>query len=290
MRISKLFISYILLCLPMTANSQIIETTNLEQISKDYRAFSANYSPKDILVIFGVQNAIFHPFFPSFRLLDNKAFNQLSKIFNAIKSSQMTYFDTLVLTEGSNTLSDPALPNIIKDMQEQGSQVIAIDNGLTGNFNNIQKLEIWKADYLKSLNINLSQAFPLQEYLILNNLEAFDNSYPVFYQGILSSNNLPLFQVLLNFLIEVKCTPTVLIMVSRDFIELQGVEQQLKNYNDKLVFIGYHLSQQSQEASEINENNFVQLVEGLAKKLKLVKRNNPKIKSKARINPYDTKK
>ncbi len=292
MPICNIFLIALILFCPLLASSKIIEINNLQQVNKDYSELGKDYSGKDILVVLAVKNVIFKPFFPSLKQLNKSEIEQLKKTFNLVKPSKIIYFDTISQLEYKNELLDPTVPQIIQEIQGNGSPVIAFDNGLTGSFNNIKVLEKWKADYLKSFNINLSTSFPSSEYLIFNNLEAFENTYPTFYQGVLSSNNSSIFQLILSFLIEVKYTPKVMIMVSNLLTELTRVEEQLKNYDENVGFIGYHLVETSKPM--INGGDFIKTVNELAKKLTLVKRNNPpiknKVKNKVNTNPYEYKK
>ncbi|WP_375333003.1 MULTISPECIES: DUF2608 domain-containing protein [unclassified Candidatus Tisiphia] len=285
-------ISYIILLLPLIVNGKIIDTNSLDQINKDYEELCNNYSPKDILVVLAREKVIFKSFFPPIIQLNKNELSKLQEIFKSVKPSKDTYFDTILLTEYKNELLDVNLPNFIKNIMDKGSPVIVSDHGLTGNFNNIKKLEIWEAEYLKKFNIDLSNSFPQHNYLIFNNMKPFDNTYPTFYQGILSSNNNASFQLILNFLIEVKFMPKVLIMVDGNSSELTAMESQLRNYDDNVMFIGYNYKLSDQKESIFNSRDLKKSLNELVNKVNAVKRSNDKIKVKNQesVNPYDNKK
>ncbi|XVN43451.1 MAG: DUF2608 domain-containing protein [Candidatus Rickettsia vulgarisii] len=281
----KFITSGIVFLLPLITYGEIKEINDLKTISEDYLALKEDYYSKDILVVLELKKVIFKPVLPELEDLSKGEVTKLSEIFKSIKPSSIKYFDTVVLTEYNNQLLDSNLPNIIKNIQESGSSVIVVDNSLTGNFNNIDKLEIWKVDYLKKFNIDLSSNLLSNQYLIFNNIEPFDNTYPTFYNGILTTNNSPIYQMLLNLLIEVKYMPKLFIMISSEIDELNSMETQLQNYNSNIAFIGYHLTSGFPE----NSNDTVKLLNELAKKIQSVKRNNPKLNNKDNIKSNDKK-
>ncbi|WP_375318689.1 DUF2608 domain-containing protein [Candidatus Tisiphia endosymbiont of Oplodontha viridula] len=282
----------LLLLLPLIAHGKIVNTDSLEQINKEYEELCNNYSPNDILLVLGRDKVIFKSFFPSIDQLNKNELSKLSELFKLIRPSKEAYIDTILFTEYKNELLDSNLPKFIKDVMDKGSPVIVNDHSLTGDFNNIKKLEIWKADYLKKFNIDLSNSFPQHNYLIFNNMEPFDNTYPTFYQGILSSNNNPSFRLILNFLIQVKFMPKVLIMVDENSSELTAMENQLRNYDNDVMFIGYNYRLSDTKESIFSSHDFVKLFKELINKINVAKRNNAKIKAKNQksINPYDNKK
>ncbi|WP_425362927.1 DUF2608 domain-containing protein [Candidatus Tisiphia endosymbiont of Hybos culiciformis] len=291
-KLFKKFMAYTLLLLPLIAYGKIVNTDSLEQINKEYEELCNNYSPEDILLVLGRDKVIFKSFFPPINQLNKNELSKLSELFKSIKSSKVAYIDTILFTEYKNELLDNNLPKFIKDVMDKGSPVIVSDRSLTGNFNNIKKLEVWKADYLKKFNIDLSKSFPQHNYLIFNNMEPFDNTYPTFYQGILSSNNNPSFGLILNFLIEVKFMPKVLIMVDENSSELNVMESQLRNYDNNVMFIGYNYRLSDTKESIFSSHDFIKLFNELVNKVNATKRNNAKIKVKNQksINPYDNKK
>lgn len=304
--LAKLKIIILIICLslslPSFANSdektdeksdeKIIVIDNLSEFYQKYQTLSQDYNPKDIFLIFGVKKIIFKPLMPEICQLNKELLTSLYGTIKTAKSTKPIYSDTIALTEYKNELVDANLPKFIKDVMAKGSPVIVFDNGLTGNFNNIKNLEIWKAEYLNKYNIDLSNSFPQYNYLIFNNMEPFENTYPTFYKGILSDNNDPLYQLVLNFLIEVNSKPKLLIMVSGDLNELNSVGIQLKNYDDNIMFIGYYYKCQEKMDPQINTNDLKKLYKELVDKTNKVKRNNPKlkVKDKANISPYDNKK
>lgn len=282
----KFITSLTIVFLPLITYAKIDEINSFEKISEDYLALKEDYYPKDILLAFEIKKVVFKSLLPELQQLNKKEITKLSEIFKLVKPSATIYFDTVILTQYNNQLLDTNLPNIIQNIQDSGSPVILVDNSLTGNFNDIEKLETWKFDYLKKFNIDLSTNLLSNDYLVFNNLESFDNTYPTFYKGILTTNNIPIYQMLLNFLIEIKYMPKLLIMVSNSIDELKATEIQAQNYDPNIQFIGYHLTSDY----VVNSDDFVKLFNDLAKKVQSIKRNNPKLNNnKVNIKSNDKK-
>lgn len=281
----KFIISLLTFLLPIITYGKIKEINNLKKIDEDYLTLKEDYYPKDILVVFEVKKVIFKSLLPELNQLSKGEITKLSGVFTLVKPSASTYIDTIILTEYNNQLLDANLPAVIKNIQATGGSVIVVDNGLTGNFNNIENLETWKFNYLKKFNIDLSTNSLSNKYLIFNNLETFDNTYPAFYNGILTTNNIPIYQMLLDLLIEVKYMPKLLMVVSSDIGELNSIENQLQNYDSNIAFVGYHLTSDSSK----NSGDTVKLVNELVQKVQAIKRNNPKLNNIDKINSNDKK-
>ena len=145
-------------------------------------------------------------------------------------------------------MQETSFPNFVRDISNKGIPIIAINEGFTGNFNNIPKFEIWFADYLKkNFNIDFSNSFPKKNYIIFNNLKSFSNTYPVFYKGILTSNNIFGSELLINFFM-----PKVFIMISNNMELLNSMKIQLSSYTSSILFTGYYYN-----PNDVDNNNDV---------------------------------
>lgn len=285
-------ISCIILIIPVISNGAIIKVNDLEQIQSKFTELYQDYTPADILLIVGVKKVLLKPHLPELGQIDNNVIGSLYKTFQSIKPPRMHYLDTVLLTEYDNQLLNSDLPEFIKSVIGKGTPVILSDPGLTGNFNNIKNLEQWKAEYFKKFNIDLSKSFPAHNYIIFNNMTPFDNTYPAFYHGILSSNIAPPAQLITNFLAYTKFMPKVLVVIDSEYTDLNSLEIQIKNYNDNIVFIGYNYVAQYQQSTKFDKvPEIKKFMQALIEKINKVKRHNPplKAKSKTNENPYDIK-
>jgi hypothetical protein len=295
--LSKVMV-YIILIIPFLANGEIIKVDNLQQISDKFTQLYKDYNPNDILLVVGVKKVVFKSHLPDIRLIDNEVMGSLYKMmFQTTEFSKVHYFDTVLLTEYDNELLDSRLPDFIKSITDKGSPVILNDAGLTGNFNNIKNLEVWKDEYFKKFGIDLVKSFPDHEYIVFNNMKPFDNTYPVFYRGILSSNIASTFQLITNFLAYTKYTPKVLVVIDSNYVDLNSVETQINNYDPNMLFVGYDyivLDQQGAKFDKIAEIR--KFMQAFVEKVNKVKRNNPPLKAKSedesekKRNPYNIKK
>lgn len=285
---------YIIMIIPFIANGEIIKVNNLQQISDKFTQLYKDYNPADILLIIGVKRVVFKSHLPDIRRIDNNVMGSLYKMmFKTTEFSRLHYFDTVLLTEYDNELLDGYLPDFIKSITDKGSPVILNDSGLTGNFNSIRNLEVWKAEYFKKYGIDLATSFPDYDYIVFNNMDPFENTYPTFYRGILSNNIVSTFQLITNFLVYTKYTPKVLVVIDSNYIDLNSLEIQINNYDPNILFIGYDyvvLDQQGAKFDKIAEIR--KFMQALVEKVDKVKRNNPSLKAKSedKTNPYDIKK
>lgn len=285
-------IVHIVLAIPVIANGEIIQVDNLQQISDKFTELHKDYNPSDILLIVGVKKVVLKSHVPDVHKIDSALIGSLHKVFQTIKPPRLQYFDTVLLTEYNNELLDKNLPEFIKNLTDKGTPVILSDPGLTGDFNNIKNLEVWKAEYFKKFHIDVSKSFPEYNYIVFNNMEPFDNTYPAFYHGILSSNIVSFFQLITNFLVYTKFTPKVLVVVSNDYQDLNSLETQIKNYNDNILFIGYNYVVLNQQGAKFDEAAEIKkFMKELIEKVNKVTRHNPSLKTKGKVNenPYDAK-
>ncbi|WP_253307870.1 MULTISPECIES: DUF2608 domain-containing protein [unclassified Rickettsia] len=290
--IKKYFIALILFGTGI-ATAEIIEVDSLDKINQDFEEiYNKDYLPQDMLVVIGLDKLIFKSLLPSASALGQEGYSKLLPIFKKIKpQSKQVYIDQLLLVDYKQELADTALPNFIKIISNNNIAIIAVSKNFTGNFNNIPTLEIWLADYLKkNFDIDFSRSFSQSNYIIFNNLRSFDNTYPVFYKGILSSNNTPQAELILNFLIEVKFMPKILIAISSDEELLGSMQAQLSSYNSNIAYTGYHYVTADQEND--NEKNlayYTKFFNNLVNKVNKVQRTNSPTKTNKQNNknPYD---
>ncbi|MFY9590146.1 DUF2608 domain-containing protein [Rickettsia endosymbiont of Halotydeus destructor] len=290
--IKKCFIALIFLSAHFS-QAEIIQVESLEKINQDFiEIYNKDYLPQDILVVIGLEKLIFNPLLPSRPEFAQDNYSKILPIFQKIKPrSKEIYMDQLLLVDYKQELLDHDLPNFIKTINNNGTPIIAINNSFTGNFNNIPKLEIWLADYLKKdFDIDFSRSFSKNNYIIFNNLQSFENTYPVFYKGILSSNNTSQSSLILSFLIEVNFIPKTLMLISSDKDLLGSVEAQLNSYSSNINYIGYHYIGTSKESRNERDLAFyTKFFNDLVIKINKVQRNNPLAKANKQNNknPYD---
>lgn len=288
----------LVLCITLPVRASIVETNDLAEIRQDFIKFFEDYYSKDILVVVGIKNVILknlvlptNPSIPKSDYSQILAALNKNNIFNSNGN-----FDELLFIDYKNALTAPGLLDFFKELKTNGVKTIASSKGLTGNFNEIKNLEIWRADYLKKFNIDFSYSFVKNNYIIFNNLKPYFNTYPIFYNGILNSNNLPESELVMNFIAQIYPSlepPKLLIMIHENLDELKSLEVIVKSYSDNILVIGYHYSSPDPgEWEQVTTKDIIKLLNELGSKVSKIKRNNPIItnsQSKKTVNPYDKK-
>ncbi|QQV74875.1 hypothetical protein H6P87_00417 [Rickettsia tillamookensis] len=296
MMIFKKSLFILLLLITSLVKAEIIEVDNLDKIKQDFKEnYNKNYAPQDLLVVTVLDEFLFKPLVPIVEQLDQDIYIKLTPLLlNINKNPKTIYINQLILTNDSykKELQEADFPNFVNEMSNSKIPIIAVNDGFTGNFNNIPKFEIWFADYLKkNFNIDFSNSFPNNNYIIFNNLDSFANTYPVFYKGILTSNNISEAEMMLNFLVQMNFIPKCFIMISSSVELLSSMEFQLNSYSSNILFIGYHYNNKNAPENK-DAAYYTKTIGDLIPQINKLKRNNPPLKNNNAKgkNPYDTNK
>ncbi|UZW39062.1 DUF2608 domain-containing protein [Rickettsia conorii] len=292
----KKYIFILILFIASIARAEIIEVDSLNKIKQAFKEnYNKNYVPQDLLVVTVLDEFLFKSLVPIVAQLDKDIYLTLTPLLRNInKNSKTIYIKQLILTNDSykKELQESDFPNFVNEISNSKIPIIAVNDGFTGNFNNIPKFEIWFADYLKkNFDIDFSNSFPNNNYIIFNNLDSFANTYPVFYKGILTSNNISEAEMILNFLIQMNFIPKCFIMISSSLELLSSMELQLNSYSSNILFIGYHYNNKNTLKNK-DVAYYTKLINDLISQINKLKRNNPPLKNNNAKgkNPYDTNK
>jgi len=288
----KKYIFILILFIASIAHSEIIEVDSLSKIKQDFEEnYNKNYLPQDLLVVIDLDKLLFKPLLPTGEQVDKELYSSiLTSVKKINKDPKNIYIEQLILTNDkyNKELQDSSFPNFVSGIGNINIPIIAVNDGFTGNFNDIPKFEIWFADYLKkNFNIDFSNSFPNNNYVIFNNFKSFANTYPVFYKGILTSNNIDKPELMLNFIIQTNFMPKAFIMISSSTELLNSMEIQLASYSSSVLFIGYHYNNQNIEENK-DAAYYTKLINDLVNQMGKIKRNNPVSKNNTKSkNPYD---
>ncbi|BBJ31774.1 hypothetical protein RAS_08830 [Rickettsia asiatica] len=283
----------LLLLIASLVKAEIIEVDSLNKIKQDFKEnYNKNYVPQDLLVVTVLDEFLFKSLVPIGEQIDKDIYLTLTPLLRNInKNPKAIYINQLILTNDSykKELQESDFPNFVNEMSNSKIPIIAVNDGFTGNFNNIPKFEIWFADYLKkNFDIDFSNSFPNNNYIIFNNLDSFANTYPVFYKGILTSNNISEAEMMINFLVQMNFIPKCFIMISSSIELLSSMEFQLSSYSSNILFIGYHYNNKNTPENK-DAAYYTNTIGDLIPQINKVKRNNPHLKNNNAKgkNPYD---
>lgn len=289
----KKYIFILILFIASIVRAEIIEVDSLNKIKQDFNEnYNKNYVPQDLLVVIVLDAFLFKSLVPIGKHLDKDIYLKITPILHNINTNpKAIYIEQLILTNAkyNKELQESDFPNFVSEISNSKIPIIAVNKGFTGNFNNIPKFEIWFADYLKkNFDIDFSNSFPNNNYIIFNNFNSFANTYPVFYKGILTNNNIPEAEMIFKFLIQIRFMPKAFIMISSNIELLKSMEFQLNSYSSNILFIGYHYNNKNTQEDQ-DVANYTKLINDLIPQINKVKRNNPPLKNNSTKgkNPYD---
>lgn len=257
------------------AIAEINETNDLDYIKAKYLTLLEKYKPGQVMVVFGINNTILYYEDAPLQLSDDSYKPLMKKIFSQLKSENSSYLNEVILTNYKTALVDPKIPEFIKEIMSNHTPVIAVSSSLTGNLNQIPRLEMWLADYLKKYNIDFAPSFSGNKDFTFRNLKEYKGTYPSYYNGLLSTNSkYSKAQVLANFLLQIKFIPKVIIVVDQDLNAIKATEQQLKSYNKNIEFVGFHYTALANHSFEKpNDQEFINFWYALIDKVNKAKRN-----------------
>lgn len=221
----KFLLSFIFLFSHL-AIAEINETNDLNYIKAKYQTLLEKYKTSQVMVVFGINNTILYFEDAPLQLSDDNYKSLMKKIFSQLKSENSSYLNEVILTNYKVTLVDPKIPEFIKDVMSNHTPVIAVSTILTGNLNQIPRLEVWLADYLKKYDIDFAPSFSGNKDFTFRNLKEYKGTYPSYYNGLLSTNSkYSKAQVLANFLLQIKFIPKAMIIIDQDLNAIRAMEQ-----------------------------------------------------------------
>lgn len=277
--ISTLFSSF-------TVKAEIIETNNFAVIKDKFLELQKTYDPKKLLGVIAIKNVILTTPEPALNQTNPNFPALLKKITTQLKPVNSIYLETVILTNYKQQLVEANIANFITEITAQNTPIIAISSNLTGNFNNIKRLEVWLAERLKEFDLDFSGSFPDHNDLTFNNMEKFQGSSPVFYNGILNCNDQRFkLAAFTNLLLQLKFSPHVIVMVDADLNSLNNMEIQLQHFDNNIKFIAYHYTAANLTQKEISEQELIKFWHDLIDKVNKVKRITTKPTEEA--TPYE---
>ena len=281
----KKFLLSLILLFSHAAFAEIIETNSLHDISAKYQALQKNYTPNQIMVVFGINNTILYFEDAPLQMSGDNYKPLLKKVFAKLTPGNASFLNEILLTNYKTALVDRKLPELIKQFISAGTPVLAVSPTLTGNLNDIPRLEVWLADYLKKYNIDFSASFSGNKDFIFRNLKEYKGTYPSYYNGIISANGkYSKAQVLANFLLQIKFIPKAMIIIDQDLDNIKTLEQQLKSYNKNIQFTGFHYSAVSNlKFAQPSDQEFIDFWYAVINKVNKAKRT---IKPSDKGDPY----
>jgi hypothetical protein len=234
--------------------AEITSVSTMKEVQIILQTVLQKYKPEDILAAFDIDmtllrfehSAVCYPTLKKYSDIYKDLLGQLSREQKDIVSTLLVYDIPLKLVEEGT-------PRIITQFQDEGIKVIAFTATLTGPFSTKYNDTIsLRAEQLKQSGLNIPKSFAGLNSQVFSDFSQYVGSYPMFYQGVLSSNgegSATKGEVLVAFLKvlgqdsqqktgQMGFTPKVIIMIDDRKKHLIDVEEKLKAFNPSIQFIG----------------------------------------------------
>ena len=161
---------------------------------------------------------------------------------------------SLYLQQGKKKLVEPEIVDIIHRLQDRGIKTIALSNSPGGSFGYIPKMEEWRANSLKSLEIDFSQSFPECAFSRFTQADLLGNNgeYALISDGIILTNGFKKSKALSAFLKSIPWQPMEIVYIDDSIEYLQDVQSYARENN--ISFKGYFYNGVKVKSENADEN------------------------------------
>ena len=259
----------------------ITTAKNMNAVKQHIDKLLQQQSPEDLLVAFDIDMTLTQPDHPAVYYPNLKTHRAIYiDVMSTLTPTERDRKVTLTVQLLPQRLVESETPTLIKKIQETGIQTIAFTASLAGplffdrpHSKNPKRIEALRFDCLKNFNIDFSQSFALEDF-ILDNIPTHNHQYPVFFRGILCANgeqgkDSTKGDVLIAFLKKMDLQPKKIVLIDDRMPNLESVANALKIHYPHIQFLGLEYQGAFDYAPEtINAEDFRTFWEDLSKKSK----------------------
>jgi hypothetical protein len=157
-----------------------------------------------------------------------------------IDPNEIPYLMSIMLGTAQRMLVEPAIPQLIKELQDRGVKTIALTAARTGKFGVIENAEDWRVNVLKQFNIDFSISIPQKQIIYFDDEGKNESDYSLFKNGIIFLGNEKQTKgdLLVRFLKQVQLKPRKVFFIDDKMSNVIPVEAALRQYG--IPFQGYH--------------------------------------------------
>lgn len=279
----------LIIFLSLRVHAEITKITDLSALGEQFTLVQQQYTPAKTLGIFAVEGVVLDVAEPEFKV-DEEYISLVKRTLARVKPGNLIYMNEVLLTSYKHHLTAGQLPQMIKEIKDGGTNVIAISDTVSGNFNQIPRLEVWLAEYLAKFDLEFGgSVFSNHDFYVKEDSPS-KSMRAVYYNGILSTGEHregnSKHRALANLLVTINFMPDVILMVDTDLSSLQIMEEQIATLSGgNTVFMGFnYLPPSGLSESKLDANRVVKFWSSLADKLGKAKR---KVKNNEAANPYE---
>lgn len=142
---------------------------------------------------------------------------------------------SLLLQKSSKKLTESIIVNIMKKLKEKNCNVIGITSIESGSYGTIKNMPEWLYNILKSVDISFDEKF--NDYIFCSFPE-YNETYPVFYKGIICTNKQLKNKIIALFLDKYKGKFERVVYIDNNKQSLCSISKLCKEKN--IEFVGYY--------------------------------------------------
>lgn len=231
--------------------------------------FESLFSDADTktLAIFDVDMVLVQPEDPAFQMQNIKRFGASAKrIMGELPKDKQMIFLSLMTLSSKTILIDNQMPKFFQQLSERSIPTIALTANLTGQFCEIDNMEEWRAETLRSLGIDFTKTSPCKTAFVFTELASYRQNFCSYIDGMLFVNGKDVSkgEALIAFLEKAQLHPSKIIFVDDREENLKSVEEAAQKLN--IAFRGIHyLGAAQYPAKAITEEHFESQWNKLAK-------------------------
>lgn len=262
----KTFITLFVSC-AMSSCAHIVQMDDMQNIFETFKEADSK-----TLVIFDVDMVLVQPSDPAFQMANMKRFSTVAKrIMSEVPADKQMMFLALMTISSDPILIDGRVPQWFEQMVQRGIPAMALTSNLTGKLGNIPKMEEWRVQSLRNLEIDFSKTAPCLTTLMFDDLASYRGYYSTYLNGILFVNGTTVSKgdAFLSFLRRSGFVPNKVIFIDDKEDNLKSLEAAVQLLDRPVDYLGVHyLGAQKYPSIIISEVEFESRWKGLASQVK----------------------
>ncbi|OGV47968.1 MAG: hypothetical protein A3F46_00825 [Legionellales bacterium RIFCSPHIGHO2_12_FULL_42_9] len=223
--------------------ANIIET-------KEYSVVYAtlNTSDENTLVVFDVDEVLLTP---SDQILQYKTYanEKLGLIAEQVGLPEFWNLMSILFMQRPVQHVDLGFVSLLRELQNRRVKVIALTNCSTSGFGQMASMKDWRLNELKNLDYHFDHSWQNTPEKIFEDLPTeVADTFPIFDQGVLFTNNVPKGQVLQSFLDHYEYHPSKIVFIDDRLDYINSVGEIAKTA--AIPYVGIHYT-----AADIGNNS-----------------------------------
>ncbi len=237
----------------LVAHAEQIEVHTMDQFENCF-----SDADEKTLAIFDVDMVLVQPDDPAFQMQNIKRFGASAKrIMGAIPKDKQMIFLSLMTVSSKTILIENEMPAFFQTLSKWKVPAIALTANLTGQFCEIENMEKWRAETLRSLGIDFSSLSPCKMAFVCTELPSYRQNFCTYVDGMMFVNGKDVSKgdALIAFLEKANLRPSKIIFVDDREENVKSVEACAQKLG--INFRGVHyLGAAKYPSREITEEQF----------------------------------